>query len=54
MDRNKTSSGTGPSKAPVPQVDKEHFADMRRLERDPNHINGKFKDTARGPVRGEK
>jgi len=41
MDSNKTSSGTAPKKAPVPQVDKEHFADMRKLERNPTYINDK-------------
>ena len=43
MDKSKTSSGTAPSKAPVPQVDKEHFADMRRLEKNPNHLSSKLK-----------
>ena len=52
MDITKTSPG--PQKAPVPQVDREHFADMRNLGRVPNHINSKFMDIAKGPVRGEK
>ena len=33
-----------PRKAPVPQVDKEHFADLRKLERNPNHLNDRLKD----------
>ena len=48
-----TKTSPGPRKAPVPQVDKEHFRDMRQLEKDPHHIDRKFRDSADGPVRGE-
>lgn len=46
-------SNTDTRPAPVPQVDKDHFRDMRQLEKDPHHIDRQFKDRADGPVRGE-
>jgi hypothetical protein len=43
MEPNATSSGEAVKKAPVPQVDREHFKELRELEKNPDYIAGKKK-----------
>ena len=49
-----TKSSPGPRKAPVPQVDREHSAEMRRLKENPSHIQDQFRGGLKDPVRSEK
>jgi hypothetical protein len=39
INAGKISSKTPAPKAPVPQVDREHFADMSRLQRNPKALD---------------
>jgi hypothetical protein len=36
-------SASVPKKAPVPQVDREHLADLRKLEENTNHVSSQGK-----------
>lgn len=42
-----------PMKAPRGTADREHLADMRKLQDNETRINDTFNDSANGPVRGE-